>query len=156
MNEFVNEIVDMVFEAFRQHSSPTVDMGDAHGAKGQGGMIVWQSSHGFIRAGIARAIEAEAYSRAIEAYSLTGELQNLSESDRASTMLMDVAAYFAATLAKADPRAWDHLLVYAPGDKLTAAANAAIDDKLTAAANAAIERLSADSVAAMDFYEAPT
>jgi hypothetical protein len=31
-----------------------------------------------------------------------------------SSMLMDCADYFAATLAVADPRAWEHLLVYAP------------------------------------------
>jgi hypothetical protein len=33
---------------------------------------------------------------------------------KASAMLMDCADYFAATLAVADPRAWEHLLVYAP------------------------------------------
>lgn len=31
-----------------------------------------------------------------------------------SSMLMECADYFAATLAVADPRAWEHLLVYAP------------------------------------------
>ena len=38
-----------------------------------------------------------------------------SDADRASDMLMECADFFAATLAKADPRAWDHLLTYAPG-----------------------------------------
>ena len=35
---------------------------------------------------------------------------------RASNMLMDAADFFAATHALADPRAWKHLLVYAPKD----------------------------------------
>lgn len=41
-------------------------------------------------------------------------LLSLSDEDRASNMLMDCADFFAATLAKADPKAWKHLLIYAP------------------------------------------
>ena len=40
------------------------------------------------------------------------------ESEKASNMLMDCADYFAATLTKADPRAWEHLLIYVPKDQL--------------------------------------
>ena len=69
-----------------------LDMGDAHGAKGQSGMTVWQSSHSFIRA---RIIEI------FDAYLLSCPLDDRSEADRASNMLMGVADYFAATLAKA-------------------------------------------------------
>lgn len=42
--------------------------------------------------------------------------REMAQTDRISKMLMGAADYFAATLAKADPRAWDHLLVYAPKD----------------------------------------
>ena len=49
-------VVDAVFEAFRAHSSPTVDHGDAHSARGQSGMIIWQTSHQFIRATISELI----------------------------------------------------------------------------------------------------
>jgi hypothetical protein len=38
----------------------------------------------------------------------------MSADEKASNILMDAADYFAATHAKADPRAWEHLLVYAP------------------------------------------
>lgn len=49
--------LDAIFEAFRVHSSPTIDYGDAHGERGQPGMIVWRSSHPFIRAEIKDATE---------------------------------------------------------------------------------------------------
>lgn len=39
---------------------------------------------------------------------------DVSDDDLASNILMDAANFFAATLAKADDRAWHHLLVYAP------------------------------------------
>jgi hypothetical protein len=39
-------------------------------------------------------------------------------SERVSALLMEAADYFAETLAVADPRAWQHLLVYVPADLL--------------------------------------
>ena len=37
---------------------------------------------------------------------------------RLSDKMMDLADYFARTLAKPDPRAWDHLLIYCPREAL--------------------------------------
>ena len=51
-----DELLDAIFEAFRSHSSPTVDMGDSHGARGQSGMLIWKSSHPFIRRAILDAM----------------------------------------------------------------------------------------------------
>ena len=45
----LDALLDGIFEAFRAHSSPTYDRGDSHGERGQGGMMVWKSSHKFIR-----------------------------------------------------------------------------------------------------------
>ena len=43
-----------------------------------------------------------------------GVTAGASDADRASRMLMEAADFFAATRAQVDPRAWEHLLVYAP------------------------------------------
>jgi hypothetical protein len=51
-----DEFLDAIFEAFRSHSSPTVDMGDSHGARGQGGMFILKSSYPFIRRAITDAL----------------------------------------------------------------------------------------------------
>jgi hypothetical protein len=54
----VEMLIDLILEAFRMHSSPTYDRGDAHGDRGQSGMIVWKSSHPFIREAIKAALGA--------------------------------------------------------------------------------------------------
>jgi hypothetical protein len=54
----LDALLDGIFEAFRAHSSPTYDRGDAHGARGQSGIIVWRHSHEFIRQAVRDATGA--------------------------------------------------------------------------------------------------
>jgi hypothetical protein len=49
---------EIVIRTLMEHSSPTVDRGDAHGARGQSGYIVWTSSINGIVARIVREISA--------------------------------------------------------------------------------------------------
>ena len=47
-------IRQIIVDALTSMSSPTVDRGDSHGARGQPGWIIWASSIDFIAAQIAR------------------------------------------------------------------------------------------------------
>jgi hypothetical protein len=55
---------------------------------------------------------------------VTSHDNNSEDNDHVSDLLMEAADFFAATLAVADPRAWQHLLVYAPLDILKERVNA--------------------------------
>jgi hypothetical protein len=59
----LDQLIAAIFEAFRAHSSPTIDYGDAHGDRGQSGMIIWKSSHPFIREAIRDALAASVKGR---------------------------------------------------------------------------------------------
>jgi hypothetical protein len=52
----MNDLTEVIAAALKEFSSPTVDRGDAHGARGQPGYIIWQNQIGFIAAKIADAI----------------------------------------------------------------------------------------------------
>ena len=59
----IDHLITAIFEILRTHISPTIDMGDAHGAPGQSGMTIWRSVHPFIRAAIASALAASVKGR---------------------------------------------------------------------------------------------